>query len=149
MNSSPPIHSFAKLTRQADIEPHIADLKSNDAVEEIRLSGNTLGVGACKALADVLRTKKNLKALSSPICDAFISPNININIIIIPNHTFRAAENQWQSFKRKHERASGQRFPGYLGAENIVKAVAALGVNISVGEARELILLIGERSTQH
>ena len=88
-----------------------------------------------------------LKALSSPICDAFISPNININIIIIitPNHTFRAAENQWQSFKRKHERASGQRFPGYLGAENIVKAVAALGVNISVGEARELILLIGER----
>ena len=53
-----------------------------------------------------------------------------------------AAENQWQSLKRKHERASGQRFPGYLGAENLVKAVGALGVNISVGESRELSLLI-------
>lgn len=46
---------------QADIEPHIAALKSDPAVEEIRLGGNTLGVEACKALAEVLKSKKNLK----------------------------------------------------------------------------------------
>jgi Ran GTPase-activating protein 1 len=49
-----------KLDTAADLEPHIKDLRAND-VEEIRLLGNTLGVGACKALGEVLATKKNLK----------------------------------------------------------------------------------------
>ena len=70
------------------------------------------------------------------------STNVS-NIFVKSNLTIEgAAENQWQSFKRKHERASGQRFPGYLNAENLVKAVGGLGFNISLGEARELSLLI-------
>lgn len=54
-----------KLDTAADLEPHIESLKSNPDVEEIRLGGNTLGIGACKALADVLRTKKNLKIFNA------------------------------------------------------------------------------------
>jgi Ran GTPase-activating protein (RanGAP) involved in mRNA processing and transport len=50
-----------KLTTAEDIEPHIQDLKTNDQVEEIRFLGNTLGVEASKALADVLEKKKALK----------------------------------------------------------------------------------------
>lgn len=48
-----------KLDTAGDLEPHIAELRAND-VEEVRLLGNTLGVGACKLLGEVLATKKNL-----------------------------------------------------------------------------------------
>ncbi len=50
-----------KLTTAADIEPHIATLKSNDKVEEVKFLGNTLGIEASEALAKVLETKKELK----------------------------------------------------------------------------------------
>jgi Ran GTPase-activating protein 1 len=53
-----------KLDTEADLEPHIAPLRSLEDVEEIRLLGNTLGVGACKLLGEVLATKKTLK-----VCD--------------------------------------------------------------------------------
>lgn len=49
-----------KLDNAADLEPHIADLRAMDDVEEVRILGNTLGVGACKLLGEVLATKKNL-----------------------------------------------------------------------------------------
>lgn len=50
-----------KLDTAADIEPHIQPLKDNADVEEVLLLGNTLGVGACESLAEVLKTKKNLR----------------------------------------------------------------------------------------
>lgn len=50
-----------KLDTAADIEAHIAELKSNDEVEEVTFVGNTLGVEACEALAKVLESKKKLK----------------------------------------------------------------------------------------
>jgi Ran GTPase-activating protein 1 len=46
---------------QIDIEPHIAVLRTSSNIEEIRLGGNSLGVEACKALADILKSKTNLK----------------------------------------------------------------------------------------
>ncbi|KAF5624184.1 ran GTPase activating 1 [Fusarium tjaetaba] len=49
-----------KLDTAEDLEPHIAPLRSTD-VEEVRILGNTLGVGACKLLGEVLATKKNLR----------------------------------------------------------------------------------------
>ncbi|KAG9507428.1 hypothetical protein J7337_000980 [Fusarium musae] len=49
-----------KLDTAEDLEPHIAPLRSAD-VEEVRILGNTLGVGACKLLGEVLATKKNLR----------------------------------------------------------------------------------------
>lgn len=53
-----------KLTTAEDVEPHIAELRSNNAVEEIRLLGNTLGIGASEALAKILEGKKTLKVTS-------------------------------------------------------------------------------------
>ncbi len=50
-----------KLTSAADIEPYLAELRSNPNVEEVHLGGNTLGTEACEALAKVLQTKKSLK----------------------------------------------------------------------------------------
>jgi len=62
--SSPKIFSLEgrslKLDTAEDLEAHITDLRAND-VEEVRLLGNTLGVGACKLLGEVLATKKNLR----------------------------------------------------------------------------------------
>lgn len=49
-----------KLDTAEDIAPHVEDLKKNDDVEEVRFLGNTLGVGACEALAEILKTKKKL-----------------------------------------------------------------------------------------
>ncbi|KAL2212557.1 RNI-like protein [Sarocladium strictum] len=50
-----------KLTSAEDLEPHIAELIASEDVEEIQLLGNTLGIGACKRLGEVLSTKKTLK----------------------------------------------------------------------------------------
>ena len=50
-----------KLDTAEDLEPHIATLRAQDDVVEVRLLGNTLGVGACKLLGEVLATKKTLQ----------------------------------------------------------------------------------------
>lgn len=50
-----------KLDTAEDLEAHIADLKAMDDVEEVRMLGNTLGIGACKRLGEVLATKKSLQ----------------------------------------------------------------------------------------
>ncbi|KAL5596979.1 uncharacterized protein BROUX77_006927 [Berkeleyomyces rouxiae] len=64
--SAPKIFSLEgkglKLDSAADIEPHIAPLRQMADVEEVRLLGNTLGIEACKALGEVLATKKTLKS---------------------------------------------------------------------------------------
>ncbi|KAK2041286.1 ran GTPase activating protein 1 [Colletotrichum somersetense] len=57
-----------KLDTAADLEPHIAELISTD-VEEVKFLGNTLGVGACKRLGEVLATKNNLQ--SADLSDIF------------------------------------------------------------------------------
>jgi hypothetical protein len=54
-----------KLDTAADLEPHIAALRAMNDVEEVRILGNTLGVGACKLLGEVLAAKKTLR-VSSP-----------------------------------------------------------------------------------
>jgi len=51
-----------KLDTAEDLEPHIADLRAMADIEEVHLLGNTLGVGACKLLGEVLATKKTLRA---------------------------------------------------------------------------------------
>lgn len=50
-----------KLDTAADIEPHLKALKEMEDVEEVRLLGNSLGIGASEALAKVLETKKSLQ----------------------------------------------------------------------------------------
>ena len=50
-----------KLTTADDLEPHIAGLRAMAEVEEVHLLGNTLGVGACQLLGEVLATKKTLR----------------------------------------------------------------------------------------
>ncbi|KAF2405204.1 ran GTPase activating protein 1 [Trichodelitschia bisporula] len=50
-----------KLDTAEDIAPHIESLKDNTDVEEVHFLGNTLGIGASQALAEVLKTNKNLK----------------------------------------------------------------------------------------
>ena len=55
-----------KLDTAADLEPHIESLWSMSDVEEVRLLGNTLGIEACKALGEVLETKKSLQVYMLP-----------------------------------------------------------------------------------
>ncbi|KAF4123936.1 Ran GTPase-activating protein 1 [Geosmithia morbida] len=64
-----------KLDTEADLEPHIAPLREQDDVEEVRLLGNTLGVGACKLLGEVLATKKGLKIAN--LADIFTGRLLN------------------------------------------------------------------------
>lgn len=52
-----------KLDTADDVAPHIAPLVALEDVEEVRLLGNTFGVGACKRLGEVLASKKSLKVL--------------------------------------------------------------------------------------
>lgn len=54
-----------KLNSAADIQPHLDALVAlGPEVEEVHFGGNTLGVEACQALADVLKTLKKLKVRS-------------------------------------------------------------------------------------
>ncbi|KAI9760731.1 MAG: hypothetical protein M4579_001469 [Chaenotheca gracillima] len=64
-----------KLDTAADVEPHIKALRENSTVTEIRLGGNTLGVEASKALADVLETKTTLQVAN--LDDIFTSRLLN------------------------------------------------------------------------
>lgn len=50
-----------KLNDADDVEEHIKHLRSMHDVEEIRLLGNTLGVEACDAIAEVIATKTTLQ----------------------------------------------------------------------------------------
>ncbi|EJT99976.1 RNI-like protein [Dacryopinax primogenitus] len=60
-----------KLDSRADVEPHVEKLRAMEDVEEIHLGGNTFGVEACQALAEVLETKKTLKV--ADLADIFTS----------------------------------------------------------------------------
>ena len=46
-----------KLDTEQDIAPYISQLEKIEPLYEIHLSGNTFGVGACQALAEVLKKK--------------------------------------------------------------------------------------------
>lgn len=50
-----------KLDTAADVEPYLQSLRDQEGLEVLILSGNTIGVGAAQALAEVIKTKKNLK----------------------------------------------------------------------------------------
>ncbi|KAI5254812.1 RNI-like protein [Aureobasidium subglaciale] len=60
-----------KLDSAADMDKHIAELKSNKDVEEVIFVGNTLGIEACEALAKVLENKKKIKVAN--FADIFTS----------------------------------------------------------------------------
>ncbi|KAB5580508.1 hypothetical protein GE09DRAFT_1019963 [Coniochaeta sp. 2T2.1] len=91
-----------KLDTAADLEPYIADLRAMDDVEEVRLLGNTLGVGACKLLGEVLATKKSLQVAN--LADIFTGRLLNeipealssllTSILNLPNlHTINLNDN--------------------------------------------------------
>lgn len=50
-----------KLDCASDLEKHIQPLLTSTDIEEIHLEGNTIGVGASEALAEILATKTSLK----------------------------------------------------------------------------------------
>ncbi|WWC88675.1 uncharacterized protein L201_003588 [Kwoniella dendrophila CBS 6074] len=52
-----------KANSAADLEPYLSELKSMEDVEEVHFGANSLGVEACEAIAEVLKTKKNLKVV--------------------------------------------------------------------------------------
>lgn len=64
-----------KLDSAEDLEPHIADLRAMTDIEEVRILGNTLGVGACKLLGEVLGTKKTLRVAN--LADIFTGRLLN------------------------------------------------------------------------
>lgn len=55
-----------KFNTAEDVEPHIKALREMEDVEEVRLQGNTVGIEAAAAFADVLRTKKTLQVSPTP-----------------------------------------------------------------------------------
>ena len=50
-----------KANSAADLEPYLGELKALENVEEVHFGGNSLGVEACTAIADILKTKRSLK----------------------------------------------------------------------------------------
>ncbi|KAL6243943.1 Ran GAP Rna1 [Rhinocladiella similis] len=60
-----------KLDTKEDLEKHIAPLQESSNITHIDLSGNTLGVSACEALAPILSSKSTLQ--SADLHDIFTS----------------------------------------------------------------------------
>lgn len=50
-----------KANSAADLEPFLSELKQLEDVEEVHFGGNSLGVEACQAIAEVFKTKPTLK----------------------------------------------------------------------------------------
>ena len=72
--SSGPVFSIhgkgLKMTSRQDIEPYTKILEDmGQSVKEIHLGGNTIGVEACQALADVIKTKKSLEVSLCKLTD--------------------------------------------------------------------------------
>lgn len=91
-----------KLDTAKDIEQHIKALRENEDVEEVRLLGNTLGIGASEALAKVLESKKKLQVIN--LADIFtarllseIPPALShllTALLTLPNlHTVNLSDN--------------------------------------------------------
>ncbi|KAF2973109.1 hypothetical protein GQX73_g486 [Xylaria multiplex] len=64
-----------KLDTAEHLEAHIGPLRDMQDVEEVRVLGNTLGIGACKLLGEVLATKKTLKVAN--LADLFTGRLLN------------------------------------------------------------------------
>lgn len=64
-----------KLDTAQDLEPHVSALRDMQNVEEVRVLGNTLGIGACKLLGEILATKKTLKVAN--LADLFTGRLLN------------------------------------------------------------------------
>ncbi|KAI1327559.1 RNI-like protein [Xylariaceae sp. FL0255] len=64
-----------KLDTADDLEPHIAPLRAMSHVDEVRVLGNTLGIGACKLLGEVLAGKKMLQVAN--LADIFTGRLLN------------------------------------------------------------------------
>lgn len=82
-----------KLDSAEDLEAHIGSLRDMEHVEEVRILGNTLGVGACKLLGEVLATKKTLKVGRSHCCFisvSFSSPDRVYLDCQLGRHIYRA-----------------------------------------------------------
>lgn len=56
-----------KANTAADLEPYLSELKELEDVEEVHFGANSLGVEACQAIAEVLKTKKHLKVCAFPL----------------------------------------------------------------------------------
>lgn len=91
-----------KLDSAADIESHVAKLREMTDVVEVRLLGNTLGVEACKALGDILKSKKSLEIAN--LADIFTARLLNeippalshllTSLLTLPNlHTIDLSDN--------------------------------------------------------
>lgn len=50
-----------KANSAQDLEPYLTELKGLEDVEEVIFGGNSLGVEACQAIAEVLKSKSKLK----------------------------------------------------------------------------------------
>ncbi|PWZ02461.1 RNI-like protein [Testicularia cyperi] len=109
-----------KLNTKADIQPHLDELEKIADLEEIHLGGNTLGVEACQALADVLKSKTTLKVADfadiftgrliteipdalRALCDALIN-NTNLVELNLSDNAFggRSAEPMVNFLKNNH-----------------------------------------------
>ncbi|RFU34334.1 hypothetical protein B7463_g2001, partial [Scytalidium lignicola] len=91
-----------KLDTAADLEPHVKVLRELEGVEEVRFLGNTLGVEACKALGEILETKKTLRVVN--FADIFTGRLLNeipqalssllTSLLTLPNlHTVNLNDN--------------------------------------------------------
>lgn len=64
-NANPKVWSILGLNLKPntaeDFEPQLAQLRAMEEVEQVHLGGNSLGVGACEALAEIFKQKKGLK----------------------------------------------------------------------------------------
>ena len=56
-----------KLDTRADIEPYLREIQP-EVLEEIHLGGNTIGIEAAQALAEVLQKATNLRVRLSCPC---------------------------------------------------------------------------------
>lgn len=67
MSSESNLYSYSlpgkalRLDTKDDIQPYLDEISKLEELQEIHVGGHTLGVEACRALADVLKEKKSLK----------------------------------------------------------------------------------------
>ena len=100
-----------KLDTRADAEPHLRPLVESRDFVEVHFGGHTLGVGACEAVADALKTHEiKLRQLSRAEKKS-AEPEIEEEIVPAPTIIQTAAHEAEEATTPSKPRKPGQRDP--------------------------------------
>ncbi|KAF3919830.1 hypothetical protein ABW20_dc0110078 [Dactylellina cionopaga] len=144
-----------KLDSKADIEPHIKELVPNSDVEEFILQGNTIGIEASEALAEVLKTKNKLKTVNfADIYTGRLIEEIPLSLTsiltsLLPHQTLTYLNLSDNAFGLRTEKPLVDFLSAHLPLQHLILNNNGLGPFCGTAIANALTTLASRKTSSH